>query len=129
MNYFTLLPANALSTTASQTQLEIVVTNTLTFSFATQQDYTFVKYITLSLYQNKWVDGIMERLMQFAKVGIVLPTGLTQNMATGLVPLGSIRFAIATSLPPMSDQAQWVNPCYSLVIIPTLIGCPLNLPR
>jgi hypothetical protein len=116
MSYFTLLPAiGAISTTVSQTKVTVMVTDSLTFSFATQQDYTFLRYMTLSLYQNKWVDGIIERRMQFAKVGVVLPVGMRQNMNTGLIPLGSIRFAIATSLPDQTDQAQWINPCYSQV--------------
>lgn len=100
MSYFTLLPANAISTIASQTQVTVMVTNSLTFSFASEQDYTFLKYITMGLHQNKWVDSLLvERRMQFVKVGVVLPTGMQQNMKTGLIPLASIRFAIAKTMP------------------------------
>lgn len=114
MSYFTLLPANAISTVSSQTQITVMVTNSLIFSFSSQQDYTFVKYITLGLYQNKWVESlVVERYMQFVKVGVVLPTGLQQNMKTGLVPLSSIRFAVATTLPNQDNEELWTNPCYS----------------
>lgn len=51
--------------------------------------------------------------MQFAKLGIVLPTGMTQNMQTGLIPLSSIRFAIAQTLPDQTDESLWTNPCLS----------------
>lgn len=114
MSYFTLLPANALSTIASQTLVTVVVTDSLTFSFASEQDYTFIKYITMGLHQNKWVDSLLvERRMQYVRMGVVLPTGMTQNMQTGLIPLGSIRFAIASSLPDQMDASLWTNPCYS----------------
>lgn len=113
MSYFTLLPANAISTTVSQYLINVVVANSLTISFATQQDYTFLQYVTASLYQNSWVDGVVIRKMQFVRVGIVLPSGMSQNMETGLVPLGSIRFAIATELPNQADESKWTNPCYS----------------
>lgn len=116
MSYFTLLPANAISTIASQTRITVMVTSSLTFSFASEQDYTFLKYITMGLFQNKWVDSLLvERHMQFVKVGVVLPTGMQQNMKTGLIPLGSIRFAIARTLPSEADQGLWTNPCYSQV--------------
>jgi hypothetical protein len=94
-----------------------MVTNSLTFSFASEQDYTFLKYVTMGLHQNKWMDSLLvERRMQFVKMGVVLPTGIQQNMKTGLIPLGSIRFAIATSMPDQSNQNLWTNPCYSQVI-------------
>ena len=113
MSYFTLLPANAVSSSSSQTQITIQKTNSLTFSFASEQDYTFIQYITLSLYSNKWVDNLIERQMQFVKVGVVLPTGVQQNMATGLIPLGSIRFAVAQGLPEDTNEGAWTNPCLS----------------
>ena len=113
MTYSTLLPANAISTTVSQYLVNVVVANSLTISFATQQDYTFLQYVTVSLYQNSWMDGVVARKLQFLRIGIVLPSGMSQNMDTGLVPLGSIRFAIATELPNQADQSLWTNPCYS----------------
>lgn len=114
MAYHTLLPANGISTTSTQVKVEMFVTDSLSFSFATQQDYTIIKYITLSVFQNKWVDSLLvTRKMQYAKVGVVLPVGMRQNMNTGLIPLGSVRFAIATSLPDVADEASWNNPCFS----------------
>jgi hypothetical protein len=113
MSYFRLLPTNALATTASQTQITVIVTDGLTFSFAAEQDYTFVNYITLALYQNKWVGTLIERNMQFVKVGVVLPTGIQQNMDSGLIPLSSIRFSIATKVPDQGNDSLWINPCYS----------------
>lgn len=113
MAYYTLLPANAISTTVSQTRITVTVTDSLTFSFATKQDYTFLKYMSFSLYQNRWLDGLVVREMQFARVAIVLPVGMTQNTATGLIPLGSIRFAVSRSLPDQASQELWYNPCYS----------------
>lgn len=113
MSYFNLLPTNAMSTTTSQTQVTVIVTDGLTFSFAAEQDYTFVNYITMSLYQNKFVGSGIVRNMQFVKVGVVLPNGIQQNMDSGLIPLSSIRFAVSTSLPDQGNDELWVNPCYS----------------
>jgi hypothetical protein len=113
MSYFKVLPTNALSTTASQTQVTVVVTDGLTFSFAAEQGYTFVNYITMSLYQNKYVGSLIVRYLQFVKVGVVLPAGIQQNMASGLIPLSSIRFAVATKVPDQGNDQLWVNPCYS----------------
>ena len=113
MTYFTLLPANALSVTASQVQVQLSVSNSLTFSFSSAQDYTVLKYITMSLIQTKWIHDFVEKKMQFVKVGFVLPTGLRQNMNTGLVPLTSIRFAVAKTTPNQLNASEWTNPCYS----------------
>jgi hypothetical protein len=113
MSYFKLLPTNAMSTTASQTQVTVVVTDGLTFSFAAEQGYTFVNYITMSLYQNKYVGSLVVRYLQFVKVGVVLPAGIQQNMDSGLIPLSSIRFAVATKVPDQGNDQLWVNPCYS----------------
>lgn len=112
--YYTLLPANALATTVSQYKITISQSNGLTFTFAAQQDYTFVNYITMSLYQNKWAENaLVTRQLQFARVGVVVPKGVRQNMRDGLVPLGSVRFAVAQTLPSMTDTTAWRNPCYS----------------
>lgn len=113
MTHFTLLPANSLSVVASQSKIQLSISNSLTFSFATSQDYTILRYITLQIIQNKWVESIIERKMQFIKVDFVLPVGLKQNMNTGLVPLNSIRFAIAKTQPNQLDPALWTNPCFS----------------
>jgi hypothetical protein len=113
MTHFTLLPANSLSVVASQSKVQLSVTNTLTFSFATSQDYTILRYITVQIIQNKWLQSIIERKMQFVKVDFVLPVGLRQNMNTGLVPLQSIRFAIAKTQPSQLNADAWTNPCFS----------------
>lgn len=63
--------------------------------------------------QNKWLDGLAERRMQFIQMGFVLPFNTRQNMETGLVPLTSVRFAIARSMPDRNNASQWTNPCYS----------------
>lgn len=51
MSYYTLLPAPAVSTVAAQVNAFFVVTDTITVSFASQQEYTFLKYITVSILQ------------------------------------------------------------------------------
>jgi hypothetical protein len=113
MTYLTLLPANAMSVVASQTSVTLAVSNAITFSFASSQDYSFIRYLTLSTMQNKWVDGLIERKMQFVQMGFVLPANSMQNMESGLVPLTSIRFAIAQSLPDRNNASLWTNPCFS----------------
>lgn len=112
-SFFTMLPAPAVSSTSSQTQITIQKSNSLTFSFASEQDYSFIKFITLSLFSNRWVDNLVTREMQVARIGVVLPQGVQQNTATGLFPLSSVRFAVAQSLPDQSNQAAWTNPCLS----------------
>ena len=78
MTFFTMLPANALSTVSAQTQITVQISNSLAFSFASNQDYTFIDYITLGVVQNRWVDGLIDRQMQHVKVGVVLPLGVQQ---------------------------------------------------
>ena len=113
MTYITLLPTNAISTSVSQTRIVLTITNNLMFSISTQQDFTFVKYVTVALQQNNYVDGPYSRKMQTARVGIVLPKTMRQNMQTGLVPMNSIRYAISKSIPAITDTSKWNNPCYS----------------
>ena len=67
----------------------------------------------MSLIQTKWMDDLLERRLQLVKIGFVLPTGMRQNMVTGLVPLNSIRFAVSKTLPSQLDAAAWTNPCFS----------------
>ena len=113
MTYITLLPTNALSVVASQTTVTLEISNSIVFSFSSSQDYSFVRYMTLSVMQNKWVDGLIERKMQFVKMELVLPSNSEQNPATGLVPLTSVRFAIAQSSPDRMNSSLWTNPCFS----------------
>lgn len=47
------------------------------------------------------------------QMGFVIPENSRQNMDTGLVPLTSVRFAIAQSLPDRNNASLWTNPCYS----------------
>jgi hypothetical protein len=72
-----------------------------------------LRYVMLSVLQNKWVDGLVERRLQIVQMGVVLPFGTQQNMATGLIPLTSVRFAISQSLPDRNNASQWINPCFS----------------
>lgn len=114
MSYVTMLPTNAVATVASQVAIHATATDSATFAMTTEQDYTFIEYITMSLYQTKFVeDSLIEHYLQFVKVGFVLPESLTQNMQTGLVPLNSIRFAIARTTPAADDLQAWQNPCFS----------------
>ena len=114
MAYFTLLPAPVISTTASQVTLTVSVSPTLTFAFSSQQQYTFVQYLTMAVYQNKYMDAnFVTYNMQFVSMALVLPAGLLQNMQTGLVPLNSIRWAVAKTMPDRTDTVLWNNPCYS----------------
>ncbi len=113
MTYLTLLDANALSVSAAQTQITLAICNSITFSFSSAQDYSLVKYITLFVMQNRWMDCLIERSMQFIQMGFVIPVGIRQNMVTGLVPLTSVRFAIARTMPDRTNSSLWTNPCYS----------------
>jgi len=113
ITYLTLLDANAMSVSATQTQITLAISNSITFSFSSAQDYSLVKYITLFVMQNLWMDGLIQRSMQFIQMGFVIPVGIRQNMITGLVPLTSVRFAIAKSMPDRTNSSLWTNPCYS----------------
>lgn len=114
MSYYTLLPAAALATVATQSRITVVATDTLTFATTSEQDYSFLQYITVGLFENKVItDAVVVHNVQFVKVSFVIPSTLSQNLRTGLVPLTSVRFALAASLPEQSDTAQWKNPCYS----------------
>ena len=82
MSYFTLIPANAMAVVASQTSITLTISNSITFSFASAQDYSFVKYITLSVMQNKWVDGLIERKMQFVQVWVIFLCRFSAHVLT-----------------------------------------------
>lgn len=121
MSFFTLLPANALDTQASQVEVTVTTTDATTFVTTSAQDYTFIDYITMTLFQNKFIEGgIITRLMQYVRVGFVLPRTIQQDLMLGLVPLTGIRFSIGTELPDIADTSKWVNPCYGGVESPGL---------
>ena len=114
MSYFTLLPTTALATIATQTRITVVATDTLTFATSSEQDYSFLQYISVGLFETKVISQSMfTHKMQFIKVAFVIPTTLSQNMRTGLVPLTSVRFALDSVLPALDDASMWMNPCYS----------------
>jgi cysteine-rich repeat protein len=114
MSYYTLLPTNAIATVASQAKIQARFTDALVFATSTEQDYSLAEYITLALFQTKYApDLLYEHKMQYVRVSFVLPESVRQNMDTGLIPLSSIRFAIAKALPASEDTQQWQNPCYS----------------
>jgi hypothetical protein len=68
MTYMTLLEANAMSVSATQTAITLAISNSISFSFSSSQDYSLVKYVTLTVMQNKWMDGMIQREMQFVQV-------------------------------------------------------------
>lgn len=113
MTFITMLPANAIGVVVSQYAVKLAVVNSVTFSFASQKDFSMLRYVMLSLIQNKWMDGFTQRGLQMVQMGVVLPYGTQQNMATGLVPLTSVRFAISQALPDRTNASQWTNPCFS----------------
>eukprot|EP00961_Rhodomonas_salina_P276741 3739510-Rhodomonas_salina.1 len=114
MTYMTLLSTNALATVASQVRVNARATDAMVFATASQQDYSLLEYISMGLFETKVVvDEVAEHHMQFLKLSVVLPDETRQNMQTGLIPLTSVRFAVAQSLPSVMDTAEWVNPCFS----------------
>lgn len=109
--FFTVLPAPVVSTTTSQIRVNVQYTDSFVFSSASEQDYSFVDRVTLSIFDNKWVsDLFVEHHPQAARVGFLLGNGLQQNMRTGLVPALSTQFAIAQSQPG-PDDPRWVSSC------------------
>jgi len=114
MAYYTLLPAPVMSTVASQTRIRATFTDTVSFATSSQQDYTFLQYITVAIFDTKYITNLVEeRHPQQVRVGFLVPEGLSQNMRTGLVPLTSIRYNIGTTLPEQDDLTAWSNPCLS----------------
>jgi hypothetical protein len=51
MAYYTLLPAPVLSTMASQVEITIDISPSLVFAFSSSNEYTFVQYLTMAVYQ------------------------------------------------------------------------------
>lgn len=114
MAYYTLLPAPAVSTVISQTRIHATYTDTVAFSTTSQQDYTFLQYITVAVFDTKVIMNIIdEKHPQAVRVGFVIPADMEQNMRTGLVPLTSVRYHIGTSLPSPDSPTAWTNPCHS----------------
>ena len=54
--------------TLLQTSITLAISNSISFSFSSSQDYSLVKYVTLNVMQNKWIDGLIQREMQFVQV-------------------------------------------------------------
>jgi hypothetical protein len=52
------------------------------------------------------------RNMQFVRMSMVLPDDVRQNMKTGLIPLNSVRFAVANTLPAQTDIMSWYVPLF-----------------
>jgi cysteine-rich repeat protein len=117
MAYISPLTTTGISTSASQKKLTVSVSPTLTFSFSSGAEYAFVEFLTVSIRETSYIawTGAVATLhkMQYAMVGLVLPLELLQNMQTGIVPMGSIRFAFGVEMPDRSNTALWTNPCFS----------------
>lgn len=112
LSYYQLLPAPSLSTSVSQTTININVSPSLVYAFTSDTAYNYIEYITLSLLNNRWIDSDFNlQNMQFARLGFVTPSGLMQNMNDGLVPLTSIRYSISETTPDRTDLSKWTNPC------------------
>jgi hypothetical protein len=103
-----------MATAVSEVQITLSISPSLTFAFSSQQKYNFVEYLVMNVYQNKWMDdNLVTHKVQFVSIGVLLPRNYRQNMNTGLIPLNSIRFAVAQSMPNRNDPSAWFNPCYS----------------
>lgn len=115
ISYFSLLPTNAIATVATQSKIHIVETDSLTFATSSSQDFSFIEYITITLFETKYIfDSFLEHRLQYVRVGIILPKDITQNMETGLVPLTGIRFAVDQNLPDFENMNTVQNPCFSI---------------
>jgi cysteine-rich repeat protein len=113
MAYFTMLNINEIVTWVSQHALAISVTPMVSTTFTSDASYSFVKFIALVVYENKWLDPFLDlHRLQFVTIGLVLPSNILQNMDTGLIPLDSIRYVVGSSMPSKNDPS-WINPCYS----------------
>lgn len=112
MTYITLLPTNAISTTASQTNIFVSETDSVSFATTSAQDYSFVSYVTMGVYSTRFVKDLFSlHEMQYVRVSFVVPSGSSQNMQTGVIPLNSIRFKIAKT--GDAESSAWVNPCFA----------------
>eukprot|EP00961_Rhodomonas_salina_P010718 143875-Rhodomonas_salina.1 len=112
--FFTMLPAPLIVPTVSQVNIHISSTDTSVFSTASTQQYSILRYITISVMDTKsTVGGLFEYHPQSVKVSFLLSDVFEQNMVTGLVPLTSVRYSIAQSLPAADDPVAWKNPCFS----------------
>jgi hypothetical protein len=113
MSYFTLFQGPVVATAASQVQITISISPSLTFAYTSQQEHNVAEYLTATIFENKWMDNFATvHHMQFVGVSVLLPQGYIQNPHTGLVPLHSIRFAVGEQMPDKID-GMWFNACYS----------------
>ena len=51
-----------------QTAITLAISNSISFSYSSSQDYSLVKYVTLTVMQNRWLDDMIQREMQFVQV-------------------------------------------------------------
>lgn len=113
MVYLTMLPTNALFTSVSQSHITLNISpSSMTFAFSSAQSYNFVKYVAMTVHQNKWIDPYLQVYeMQFVTIGLVLPVGIQADVHTGLVEMSSVRIAIAENMPDNLDPMAWSHAC------------------
>jgi hypothetical protein len=114
VTFITMLPTNAVATTVSQMNIEISTKNYIEFATVTSQAFTPVRFTQVSLEQIKYLAGLddsTEYLPQTAKLLVVLNSGLRDDPAASLIPHESIRWAIDSSMPDITDESLWTIAC------------------
>lgn len=118
MAYYTLLPAERVATVVYQTRISVQVTEGIVLVTSSEAGVGSLEYLTLGLFETKYAGSDSESEgdlmhLQYVQAGLVLADGVSQNMQTGLIPLNSIRYAVAASVPDTGNQSVWNNPCFS----------------
>jgi hypothetical protein len=114
VTFLTMLPTNAVATTVSQMNIKISTKNFVEFATVTSQAFTPVRFTQIALEQVKYLDGVTnatEYLPQSAKLLVVLNAGLRDDPSSSLIPHDSIRWAIDSAMPDITNEALWTTAC------------------
>ena len=105
----------------TQTKIEITSFTGLVFTTTSNQDYTFLEFLDVVLYEIHYKPNIDElSRLQLLRVTFMLPQGM-KHPTTGLVPPTSIQ--ISTHIE--GEQINWINPCYSADLEEDRVGSGL----
>ncbi|KAJ1469605.1 hypothetical protein T484DRAFT_1754366 [Baffinella frigidus] len=114
VTFLTMLPTNAVATTVSQMNIKISTKNYVEFATVTSQAFTPVRFTQVSLEQVKYLDGVTNATKYFpqsAKLLVVLNAGLRDDSSSSLIPHDSIRWAIDSAMPDITNEALWTTAC------------------
>lgn len=107
MLFFHPLDAPALHAVVGQAAIEVFSNDAVSFVASSEQQYSFLEYLDLTLYEIEYRPEVGERhLLQFVRVLFLVP----EEIRAAEVPGDAVQYALG---PSAAEVGTWVNPCFS----------------